>query len=127
MSRNQQFARVLFALGMVSLGILALVYGDLALVWYSVPAWVPWRAGVAYASGVVLSCYARRAGMMEAALWSVFTRLVLVPAVLAAPTSLPQWTEFLISWAITAGAWVVAESMTAKDSTKTGRIAAPIT
>src|SRR5712692_1065269 len=54
MSRNQQFARVLFALGMVSLGILALVYGDLALVWYSVPAWVPWREGVAYASGIVM-------------------------------------------------------------------------
>ncbi len=266
MSRNQQFARVLFALGMVSLGILALVYGDLALVWYSVPAWVPWREGVAYASGIVmlgggagllfkrtapvsarillpylliwlllrvpalaaapltevhwqnagelavlvaggwilfarlaesregsklqfatgengiriarilfavsllafglshfvyarqtaglvppwlpfrtgwayltgaghlaagigvlLSIYPRLAATMEAAMLSVFTLLVWVPAVLAAPTSLPQWTEFLISWAITAGAWVVAESMTAKDSTKTGRIAAPIT
>src|SRR5260370_18776515 len=54
MRRNQQFARVLFALGMVSLGILALVYGDLALVWYSVPAWVPWREGVAFASGLVM-------------------------------------------------------------------------
>jgi uncharacterized membrane protein len=265
-TRNQQLARILFALGIASLGILALVYGDLAMAWYSVPAWVPWRQGVAYASGILLlgcgagllfkrtaplsarillpylliwlllripaiaaapltevnwqnagelavlvagawvlfarlaelrdgsklqsatrengilitrilfafsllafglshfvyvrqtaglvpawlpfptgwayltgaghiaaaigvlfSVYPRLAARMEAAMLSVFTILVWVPAVVAAPASLPQWTEFVISLAITAGAWVVAESITAEDSTKTGPITAPIT
>jgi uncharacterized membrane protein len=211
-TRNQQLARLFFALGIASLGILALVYGDLSMAWYSIPAWVPWREGVAYASGIILlgcgagllfkrssglsarillpylviwlllrvpalaaapltevnwqnageyvrqtaglvpawlpfptgwayltgaghiaaaigvlfSVYPRLAARMEAAMLSVFTLVVWVPAVLAAPTSLAQWTEFLISWAITAGAWVVAESITAKDSTKTESIT-PIT
>lgn len=261
MSRNQQLARILFALGMVSLGILALVYSHLALTWYSVPKWVPWRGGLTYASGIILlscgagllfkrtarlsacillpylviwllmrvpalatapltaviwenageiavlvagalvlfarlaelregsklrfatgangmrtarilfalsllafgvshfayvgqtaglvptwlpfrtgwayltgaahlaagigvlfSVYPRLAATMEAAMLSVFTLLVWVPAILAAPTSMPTWTEILISLGVTAGAWVVAESIAAKDSTKSVRV-----
>jgi uncharacterized membrane protein len=44
---------VLFALGMAGLGILALVYGDFALQWQPVPAWLPWRQGVAYLTGAL--------------------------------------------------------------------------
>jgi uncharacterized membrane protein len=234
MSRNQQFARILFALGMLGLGILALVYGHSGITWYSVPKWVPWHEGVAYASGIILlgcgagllfertarlsvrillpylvvwlllrvptlataplvevnwqnagelavlvagawtlfanadtrtarilfalslfafglshfayvgqtaplvpkwlpfpvgwayltgaahlaagigvlfSIYPQLAARLEATMLSVFTLLVWIPALRVAPTSLPLWTELVISWAITAGAWVVAESM----------------
>lgn len=250
MSRTQQLARILFALGMVSLGILALVYGHLAVAWYSVPDWVPWRRGFTYASGIILlsggagllfkrtarlsacilfpylviwllmrvpalatapltavlwenageiavlvagawvlfarlaelregstlqfatgadgmrtarilfalsllafgvshfayvgqtaslvpawlpfrtgwvyltgaahlaagfgvlfSVYPRLAATMEAAMLSVFTGLVWIPAILAAATSVPTWTEIIVSFAVTGGAWMVAESM----------------
>ncbi len=129
-----RIARILFAVSLLAFGLSHFVYaGQTAGL---VPTWLPFRTGWAYLTGaghlaagigVLLSIYPRLAATMEAAMLSVFTLLVWVPAVLAAPTSLPQWTEFLISWAITAGAWVVAESITAKDSTKTGRIEAPIT
>lgn len=53
-TRNQQPAISLFAVGMIGLGVIALIYRDFALVWQPVPAWVPGRAVVACASGVLM-------------------------------------------------------------------------
>ena len=79
---------------MIGLGIVGLIYGDFADVWQSMPI------------------YPRLAAAMEAAMLSAFTGLVWIPAILAAPTSRPTWSEFTISWAVSAGAWVVAASLT---------------
>ena len=49
-----QPATALFAAGMIGLGVLALVYGDFALVWQPVAPWVPGRTALAYASGVIM-------------------------------------------------------------------------
>jgi len=54
MTRSQQPALTLFAVGMIGLGILALVYGDFALVWQPVAPWIPGRTVLAYASGVIM-------------------------------------------------------------------------
>jgi uncharacterized membrane protein YphA (DoxX/SURF4 family) len=54
MVRSQQPGLTLFAFGMMGLGILALVYGDFALVWQPVAAWVPGRTSLAYAAGVLM-------------------------------------------------------------------------
>ena len=43
-----------FSVGMIGLGVLALVYGDFALVGQPVPTWFPFRTGLAYASGIVM-------------------------------------------------------------------------
>jgi uncharacterized membrane protein len=122
-----RIARFLFAVSLLAFGLSHFVYaGQTAGL---VPTWLPFRTDWAYVTGaahlaagigVLFSIYPRLAATMEAAMLSVFTLLVWVPAVLAASTSAPTWTEFLISWAITAGAWVVAESIPAQDITKTG-------
>jgi len=54
MTRSQQPALTAFAVGMIGLGILALVYGDFALVWQPVASWIPGRTVLAYASGVIM-------------------------------------------------------------------------
>lgn len=54
MTRNQQPAVTFFALGMIGLGVLALIYGDFAMVWQPVAAWVPGRTFLAYLSGVIM-------------------------------------------------------------------------
>lgn len=51
---NQQTGLALFAVGMIGMGLLALVYRDFAMVWQPVPAWVPARTALAYGSGVLM-------------------------------------------------------------------------
>jgi len=51
---NQQPGLVLFAVGMVGMGVLALVYRDFAMVWQPVPAWVPGHVALACGSGVLM-------------------------------------------------------------------------
>jgi hypothetical protein len=54
MDDHQQPALTLFAIGLLGIGVLALVYGDFALVWQPVPVWLPAWTAVAYASGVLM-------------------------------------------------------------------------
>ena len=85
-----------------------------------VPAWLPARTAWAYLTGagqiaaglgVLFSILPRLAAGAEATMLSLFTLLVWVPAVVAKPTDRLSWTALLISWAITAAAWVVAGSI----------------
>jgi uncharacterized membrane protein len=54
MTRNQQPAVTFVAIGMIGLGVLALIYGDFALIWQPVATWVPGRTALAYASGIFM-------------------------------------------------------------------------
>jgi uncharacterized membrane protein len=108
-------ARILFAVSLIPIGLAHLVYGkDTAAL---VPAWLPYRLGWAYLTGVgqiacgigvLFSIFPRVAAVVEAAMLSLFALLVWGPAVVATPKARLPWTAFLISWAIAAGAWVVA-------------------
>ena len=50
-----RIARILFALGMMSVGVLTLVLGYQVLLFGPVsPAWIPWLKAVGYASGVLM-------------------------------------------------------------------------
>ena len=84
------------------------------------PGWLPYRTGWAYLTGigqmacgigVIFSIYPRVAATAEAAMLSLFTLLVWIPAIVVAPTARLPWTAFFISWAITSSAWLLATDM----------------
>jgi uncharacterized membrane protein len=118
-------ARILFAVSLIPIGLSHILYVKETA--NLVPAWLPFRAGWAYVTGVgqiacgigvLFSIYPRVAAAAEAGMLSLFTLLVWGPAILAAPKTRLPWTAFFISWAITAGAWVVALNIATKRSAK---------
>ena len=115
MNRSQQPALTLFAIGMIGLGILALIYGDFALVWQPVAPWVPGRTALAYASGLIMLLGG--AGLLFSATvtWSVrilFPYLILwtllkVPALVVAPKMEAVWLGFGELGVLLAGGWTL--------------------
>jgi uncharacterized membrane protein len=117
--RVVRIARLLFGLTLIPIGLAHFVYVELTAP--LVPAWLPYHGFWAYftgaaqlaaALGVLLGIHARLAAALEAVLLAAFTFLVWPPLMLAAPTKAALWSEFTISWAMTAAAWVVAASIT---------------
>jgi len=116
-----RIARILFAVSLIPIGLPHLVYTKATA--ELVPEWLPLRTGWAYLTGVgqmacgigvLFSIYPGVAATTEAGMLSLFTLLVWIPAILAAPTTRLPWTAFFISWAITSGAWLVADSIAMK-------------
>jgi len=70
MIRSQQPALTLFAVGMIGLGILALVYGDFAMVWQPVASWIPGWSALAYGSGLIMLLGGTGLLMRATAAWS---------------------------------------------------------
>lgn len=118
--RGARMARILFAVSIVPIGLSHLVYVD-ATVGF-VPHWLPFRKGWAYLTGagqiasglgVLFNVFPRVAAWAEAIQIALYTLLVWLPAIVAAPTRL-NWTAFFISWTFGAAAWAVAQNMPAK-------------
>jgi uncharacterized membrane protein len=115
MTRNLQPAVPLFAIGMIGLGILALTYGDFALVWQPVAAWVPGRTVLAYASGLLMLLGGVGLLLRIAAAWSVrilFPYLIVwlllkVPALIVAPQMEAVWLGFGELAVLLAGGWIL--------------------
>src|SRR5207245_10333141 len=99
MTRSQQPALTLFAVGMIGLGILALVYGDFALVWQPVAPWIPGRTVLAYTSGLIMLFGGVGLLLRATAAWSarilfpylIVWALLKVPALLVAPQMAAVW------------------------------------
>jgi uncharacterized membrane protein len=115
MSRSQQPALTLFAVGMIGLGILALVYGDFALVWQPVVLWIPGRTVLAYGSGLIMLLGGVGLLLRTTAAWSIrillpyliVWLLLKLPALLAAPKMEAVWLGFGELAVLMAGGWVL--------------------
>lgn len=110
-------ARVLFAVALLGCGQGHFHY--LKETAAMVPAWLPahtaWAAATgagffAAAAGILLSVYPRLAATLLAFMVGSFTVLVWAPGILANPADRLQWTGFMVSLTITAGAWLIAET-----------------
>ena len=115
MIRSQQPALTLFAVGMIGLGILALVYGDFALVWQPVAAWIPGRTALAYGSGLIMLLGGVGLLVRTTAAWSariLFPYLIVwlllkLPALLVAPQMEAVWLGFGELAVLMAGGWIL--------------------
>lgn len=116
-ARGVRIAQLVFGAALIPFGLSHFAY--VAQTAPLIPAWLPFHTALAYGTGaaqvaagtgVLLGIYARLAAALQAALLTLFTTLVWIPMIIAKPASPDLWSEFTMSWAIAAGAWVVAAS-----------------
>lgn len=116
MDDTVKLSRVAFALGLVGMGTLSLVFRDFALQWQPVPAWVPLRTLLAVASGTFLvvagaGLLARRVAARSArALFAyllVWWVLLKLPHVVAAPLVEVNWLGAGEIAVVVAAGWVL--------------------
>ena len=115
MTRSQQPALTLFAIGMIGLGVLALIYGDFAMVWQPVAPWIPGRTALAYASGVIMLLGGIGLLFAPTAAWAariLFPYLIVwlllkVPALVVAPKIEAVWLGVGEIAVLLTGGWVL--------------------
>ncbi len=112
-----RIARMFYGITLVFFGASHFIYLDLTTP--LVPGWLPAHTFWAYFFGctyiaagmaVLVRAYARLAVALSALQMGLFTLLVWVPLVTASHTSASNWHELVISWTLTASAWVMADS-----------------
>jgi uncharacterized membrane protein len=115
MNRTQQPALALLAAGIIGLGVLALIYGDFAMVWQPVAPWIPGRTLLAYASGALMLicgvglCLPRTAPIAIRVLFPylIVWTLLKVPALFVAPGMEAVWLGIGEILVLMTGGWTL--------------------
>jgi uncharacterized membrane protein len=116
------FGHLLFALGLVSFGIVNLVYADFGLNWQPVPAWVPARAVLADLSGglliaggvgLVFARTARLAALVMTAYLLAWVVLLHAPLILLGPWHVGSYLGVAESMGLMCGGLVLYATVTA--------------
>ncbi len=110
-------ARVVYGLALIAFGLSHFFYLEMTAP--LVPAWLPAHVFWAYLTGCIYlgagmalttGLYAPLGALIVAIQITLITLLVWGPMVLAGNMSATHWRETIVSWALTAGAWVMAAS-----------------
>lgn len=123
---SQQPALSLFAIGLIGMGALALVYGDFAMVWQPVAQWFPGRTALAYASGVLMvtcglgmffeatTAWALRIVLPYLVIW----QMLKIPALVVAPKIEGVYLGFGELAVLLAGGWTLFARLGDLDETR---------
>ena len=115
--KGLRIARVLYGLALIPFGVAHFLYLKNTVVAGAWLAAIAWVLGVFHrlclhcgGRGGAYRCNARLAAALSAFEMGMFTLLVWVPIMAAGSKDAYQWSETVVSAALTAGAWVVADS-----------------
>jgi uncharacterized membrane protein len=118
-NRGIRGSRLLYGLALIPCGLAHFAYAK-ETADFIPEAWIPWHLGLAYLTGtaflaagiaiLIRTRLAPLAATLSALMMGVFTLMVWIPQVWSAPSERFQWTGLLISSALAAGGWVIADS-----------------
>jgi uncharacterized membrane protein len=114
-AQSQQPALILFAIGLIGLGVIALVVGDFAMVWQPVALWMPGRTVLAYLTGLLEACVGCGLLFRLTRAWAartLFPGLILwaslkLPAIVVAPQTEGVWLGLGELTLLLSGGWTL--------------------